>query len=206
MALGGCGHRPRGRLPASAGQLGGRPWALPELWLRRLFLAKYGSRVPFDALVVLGCRVHGGRLSHAALRRVEQAAHTYRDAGARLVIASGGQAWQGWLEAEVFARGLVERGVPRERLLEERDSLTTRGNAQGVARLLQGRNVRSLGVVTCDWHIPRAMRLFRRAGFGPTAVPATTPPRPRHLVWARGAREHASTVVDTLLAIARTTR
>ncbi len=156
--------------------------------------------VSFDALVVLGCRVRRGQLSHAALRRVEQAARSYREQGAVLVIASGGKAWQGELEAEVFARELERRGVPRARLLEERSSLTTRGNAREVARLLRGRNVQSLGVVSCDWHLPRALRLFRRLGLSPTAVPAVSPGRPRHVVWARDARERASLWLDLLLA------
>ena len=65
--------------------------------------------VSFDVLVVLGCRVQGGQLSHAARRRVERAALAYRDEGATLVIASGGKAWQGVRECEVFARGLAER-------------------------------------------------------------------------------------------------
>src|SRR5512146_639916 len=95
--------------------------------------------VSFDVLVVLGRRVQGGQLSHAALRRVERAAQAYREHGSTLVIASGGKTWDGFSECDVFARGLVERGVPAEQLTLERESLTTRGNARGVARLLAGK-------------------------------------------------------------------
>src|SRR5262245_41702249 len=95
--------------------------------------------VPLDTLVVLGCRVQDGRLSAAAARRVERAALAYREHAARLVVASGGKRWQGAMEAEVFTSGLVERGVPREQILGETESLTTRGNARGVARLLRER-------------------------------------------------------------------
>ena len=94
--------------------------------------------VAFDVLVVLGCRVQAGQLSHAALRRVERAAQAYREEGSTLVIASGGKAWQGLKECEVFARGLIERGVLAERVLEEQESLTTRGNARCVAAILRG--------------------------------------------------------------------
>jgi uncharacterized SAM-binding protein YcdF (DUF218 family) len=104
------------------------------------------------------------------------------------------------MEADVFARGLVERGVPSEVVLSERESLTTRGNARGVMRLLRERAVRRIGLVTCDWHMPRALRLFRRAGFEPVPVPAPSPGRPLHLVSARWVRERASLVVDLVLA------
>src|SRR6478735_7647550 len=133
--------------------------------------------VPFDALIVLGCRVAGGSLSHASLRRVERAAQAYAEEGAAWVIASGGKAWDGYQECEVFAEGLLARGVPPERLLQERTSLTTRGNAQGVAPLLREHGATRLGVVTCDWHLPRALSLFRRLGLRPVGVPAPSPPR-----------------------------
>lgn len=156
--------------------------------------------VTFDALIVLGCRVRDARLSRASLRRVERAALAYREQGASLVIAAGGKSWNGAVEAEVFARGLVERGVPSERLLLELDSLTTRGNARGVAALLQGRSAKRLGLVTCDWHMRRALRLFRQAGLYATPLPAPSPPRSLPRVLGRFLRERASSLLDRLLA------
>ncbi len=156
--------------------------------------------VPFDALIVLGCRVNDGALSHAALRRVERAAAAYAELGAELVIASGGKAWQGHPECEVFARGLIERGVPADKVLQERESLTTRGNALGTNALLRGRAHARLGVVTCDWHMPRALRLFALLGLSATPVPALSPRRPLRTVLARAARERGALVLDLLLA------
>jgi cyclophilin family peptidyl-prolyl cis-trans isomerase/uncharacterized SAM-binding protein YcdF (DUF218 family) len=155
--------------------------------------------VPFDVLVVLGCRVQGGQLSHAALRRVERAAEAYREHGATLVIASGGKVWAGHQECKVFAAGLAARGVQAEHLLEETKSLTTRGNARGVAQLLQGKSAQRLGLVTCDWHMPRALRLFRRAGLSPTPLSAPAPARPWHAALARSCRERVSLALDLLL-------
>ncbi len=153
----------------------------------------------FDVLVVLGCRVQGGQLSHAALRRVERAARAYREDGSLLVVASGGKAWQGSRECEVFAAGLVARGVPAEQVRQERESLTTRGNARGVAELLRDEAPRRVGIVTCDWHMPRALRLFRRVGFDPIAVPAASPTRSLHVTAARSIRERVSLALDLLL-------
>ena len=157
--------------------------------------------VSFDVLVVLGCRVQGAVLPAAALRRVERAAEAYHSEGATLVIAAGGKNWQGLRESKAFAIGLIERGVQEACVLEEQESLTTRGNARGVARLLQGRVVGRLGLVTCDWHMPRALRLFRRQGLWPIAVPATSPARPLHVVAARFVRERASLALDLLFGL-----
>jgi uncharacterized SAM-binding protein YcdF (DUF218 family) len=157
-------------------------------------------RVTFDALIVLGCRVNGGKLAHAALRRVERAALAYREQGAALVIASGGKTWQGSMEAEVFARGLIERGVPPACISLERESLTTRGNARGVARMLGERGAGQLGLVTCDWHMRRALRAFRLAGLTAVAVPAPSPARPLPARLGRYLRERASQLFDQLLA------
>lgn len=158
------------------------------------------ARVMFDALIVLGCRVNGGKLAHAALRRVERAALAYREQGAALVIASGGKTWQGAMEAEVLAAGLIERGVPRAAVVLERESLTTLGNARGVAQLLRDRPASRLGIVTCDWHMRRALRLFRLAGLEATAVAAPSPPRPLPARFGRYLRERASQLLDQLLA------
>ena len=155
--------------------------------------------VPFDALVVLGCRIHDGQLAAAALRRVERAALAFREQGATLVVASGGKLWQGVMEADVFERGLVERGVPSEAVLTERESLTTRGNARGVARLLRERRVSQVGLVTCDWHMPRALRLFRQRGLEAIALPARTPAPSLPRASLRWLRERGSLALDLVL-------
>ncbi|HEY6079846.1 MAG TPA: YdcF family protein [Polyangiaceae bacterium] len=155
--------------------------------------------MPFDALIVLGCRVHQGRLTDTALRRVERTALAYREQGAELVIASGGKAWQGFPECEVFGRGLLERGVPVERLLHERESMTTRGNARGVAGLIRGRDVRKVGLVTSDWHMARALRLFQTLELELTPLPAPSAARPLHVRGGRWLRERGSLAIDLTL-------
>ncbi|HEY1535292.1 MAG TPA: YdcF family protein, partial [Polyangiaceae bacterium] len=136
---------------------------------------------------------------HAALRRVERAIEAYRAEGAALVIASGGKTWAGFQECKVFASGLVSRGIPAQHVLEETDSLTTRGNARGVAALLRDRELQRVGLVTCDFHMPRALRLFQRAGLSPIPVPARSPARPFHSALFRSVRERASLALDLLL-------
>jgi len=156
--------------------------------------------VSFQVVAVLGCKLEGGRLAHASLRRIERAAQAYQELRPELVIASGGKAWDGTLEADAMRHGLIARGVPEVRVIAERQSQTTRGNARFVATLVAARLPREaiLHVVTCDWHMPRALRLFRRYGIEARPIAATTPSRALHLSVARNLREHGSTALDTL--------
>lgn len=130
----------------------------------------------FDALVVLGCRVSERPLSGAARRRVERAAQAYADGLAKMVIVSGGRRWNGVAEADALADALVLAGVPREALVLERESQTTHENAVMTARLLGADSKRSVGVVTCDWHLPRALYCFERAGLTASGLGAVSPP------------------------------
>ena len=130
----------------------------------------------FDALVVLGCRVSERPLSGAAFRRVERAARAYREGLATSLVVSGGRSWNGVVEADAFADALVRLGVPREALVLERESKTTHENAVMSARLLTPENRRSVGIVTCDWHLPRALYCFQRAGLSGVGIEAPSPP------------------------------
>lgn len=130
----------------------------------------------FDALVVLGCRVSEPPLSGPALRRVERAARAYREGLAPSIVVSGGRSWNGVVEADALAEALVNLGVPREVIVLERRSLTTHGNAVMTARLLSPESRQSIGIVTCDWHLRRALYCFRRAGLRVVGIEAASPP------------------------------
>ncbi|MDP9001430.1 MAG: YdcF family protein, partial [Myxococcota bacterium] len=131
-----------------------------------------------EAIVVLGCRVRVdpfGRLRQEALaRRIDAAALAYaqRGQGRAIVIASGGRNWNGLVEADVMARELVSRGVPEHALVRERCSLTTGDNARFTAAAMARRAITHAAVVTCEWHLPRAVALFRRAGISAEGVAA----------------------------------
>ncbi|HLV22172.1 MAG TPA: YdcF family protein, partial [Polyangiaceae bacterium] len=143
---------------------------------------------------MLGCRVWPvGRLSEAAARRVARAARAFREQPCVLVV-SGGRRWQGECEADAMADALVELGVPAGGILRERCSLSTCENAYYVAELL-GRG-RRVGVVSCDWHLPRALLSFRRAGLEPSPLPAPSPALPPLRRLRRSARERASFWLD----------
>jgi uncharacterized SAM-binding protein YcdF (DUF218 family) len=81
-----------------------------------------------------------------------------------LVVATGGRAWGGLVEADGMADELLRQGVPPDRIVRERLSLSTRDNARYTAAQLKKRGIERAIVVTCAWHLPRATALFRRQG------------------------------------------
>jgi cyclophilin family peptidyl-prolyl cis-trans isomerase/uncharacterized SAM-binding protein YcdF (DUF218 family) len=160
------------------------------------------------AIVVLGCPVRlgpDGRLRPGALaRRLDAAAYEYARRGAEhtVVIVSGGRHWAGLIEADVMARELVWRGVPHEAVVRERCSLTTRDNARFAAAALERRGLPSALVVTCEWHLPRAMAHFRRAGVRVDGVGARDlPVQPWTTRVFRRARERLLMWMQTALVV-----
>ena len=146
----------------------------------------------FDAIVLLGCPVRRTPPTGAALRRVERAAQAYRERLANTVVVSGGRRWNGIVEADALADALLERGVPPEALIRERESRTTHENAVRTAHLLLPKSLKNVGVVTCDFHLPRALYCFRRAGFEAEGLGAPSPPLPPLRTLLRTLRERGA--------------
>ncbi len=158
---------------------------------------RYFRPVQFDALVILGCRIlPGGELSAAARRRVQATAAAFLAGRAPRVVVSGGRRWHGVSEAEALMRELEKLGVPAPLLVPELCSLSTCENARNVARLLASRGPSKVGVVTCDWHMARALRSFRLAGLDAAPVAAPSPETGARERALRSARERVSFWLD----------
>lgn len=153
------------------------------------------------SLVLLGCRVTGpNALSPPAARRAWRAVHAARSGALARILVCGGKKWRGVPEADALCAFLVQNGVPESILERELVSLSTRQNAHYAAKLWLPRGLRQVTLVTCDWHMPRALACFRRAGFEVEPLPATSPPRSLTGRLLRDARERLSGAVDSLLS------
>jgi uncharacterized SAM-binding protein YcdF (DUF218 family) len=158
--------------------------------------------VRFDALVLLGCRVAVERLPGPAARRVARTAVAFREGWSARVVVSGGRKWEGLVEADALAAELEKEGVPRNALLLERASRTTLENARLTARLLAELGARRIGLVSCDWHLARALWCFRRAGVAAEPVPAPSPSVPALRRRLRRAKEQGAWFLDRAMALA----
>lgn len=140
-------------------------------------------------LCVLGCRSD----SLALRRRVTAAAEAY---GGGPIVVSGGRAWNGVVEADAMAALLVDAAIPADAIVRERCSFDTRDNARFTAALLARHGRQDVTVVTCAWHLPRAMELFREAGLDVAGLAASEAPAGTLTRLYRRAREAVSRSKD----------
>jgi uncharacterized SAM-binding protein YcdF (DUF218 family) len=168
------------------------------LWrAERVKIELWSLAVELPSLVLLGCRLaRRGALSATAERRAERAVEAFRAGHALHILTCGGKAWWGVREADALCAFLIKAGVPPSALEAEVWSRSTRQNAHFAAKLLLPRGQRRIRLVTCDWHMERALRCFEAAGFDPLAMPATAPPLPGLSGLFRVARERLSFAVD----------
>jgi uncharacterized SAM-binding protein YcdF (DUF218 family) len=125
-----------------------------------------------DAIVVLGCRIApSGRPAPPAARRAAAAASAFLGGVAPLVLVSGGRRWGAHAEARAMSRAIVAAGVPSGAVVEELCSLSTYENAIFSAAALRRLGARRAAVVTCPWHMARALADFRAAGVDAAPLP-----------------------------------
>lgn len=154
---------------------------------------------PFSAaaIVVLGCAVKGGAFRRRAAAGAEVFSRLSPENPDLVVVATGGRAWNGEIEADALFRLLADRGVPEKRIVRERCSFSTRGNARFTAGILHRTGLHEIALVTCDWHMARAMTLFTSAGFDVLPV-GVRGPNPGYF-WRlyRAAHERVAMRIDT---------
>ena len=119
---------------------------------------------------------------------------------APLIVPAGGKRWGDSVEALAIAEHLASLGVPRAAIRPELSSLTTAENAAYSVALVErlvGRRPR-LWVVTCSWHLARALESYRWTGVDAVGEGVDPPEGRRAVAWFRCARETASHRLDRL--------
>ena len=119
-----------------------------------------------DALIVLGARVDPDGPSPALRRRLNAVMAVLPDHPDAVIIASGGQGPdEPMSEAACIREELIARGVDPGRVRVEDRSTTTAENLAFSKALLPSPDAR-VGIVTNNYHVWRAIRLARNAGYG----------------------------------------
>jgi uncharacterized SAM-binding protein YcdF (DUF218 family) len=142
-----------------------------------------------DAIIVLGggiLEVKAGADSlaypyEATSLRILETARVFRLLDGRpLVIASGGISGldERTTEAEIIAEALVKLHIPRDRIVIENESQTTREQAIIVSRLLKSRGIARSVLVTSPTHMWRSVAVFRAQHAD--VVPSIAPLVPEH--------------------------
>ena len=169
--------------------------ALPLVsgWLTRLVVVPAATETEYaraQAIVILG----GGRgmvwdESHEhvvdaypgvfTLQRLHAGARLAKRVGLPLLVTSGAPDGYDPTEAEVMRRILESDWGIKVRWVEDR-SRNTGENADFTARMLVPQGIRTVILVTSDFHLRRAMTVFGKAGLEalPHPVPPLGPPGP----------------------------
>jgi uncharacterized SAM-binding protein YcdF (DUF218 family) len=136
---------------------------------------------PVDGIVLLGGAVEADDTASLGLISVNEAGDRVlaalrlaaRYPEARIAISGGGgTVWgEGAAEAPLTARFFEEIGIDPRRITVEGRSRTTAENAGFTHALVEPKPGERWLLVTSAWHMPRAIGVFRHAGFAVTAYP-----------------------------------
>ena len=121
-----------------------------------------------DAIIVLGAGIHGERVSLTLRERLDTAIACYEKNPNAVIVVSGGQGPQEDIsEALAMERYLIEHGVPKESIIKEDRSTSTKENFLFSKVLLDERfgNEYSAVFITSDFHIFRAEQIAKSAGY-----------------------------------------
>ena len=129
-----------------------------------------------DAIIVLGARVDENGPSGSLRQRINAARVYLEENPDTVCIASGGQGEdEPMSEAECIRDHLVAGGIDADRILLEDRSTSTEENMRYSLPMLRSpeTDVESVGIVTNDFHVFRALCLARKnGGFTFYGVPA----------------------------------
>lgn len=129
----------------------------------------------YDAIIVLGAQVKpSGEPSLQLQWRIDAAAKAWKERES-LIVACGAQGTnEPATEASVMRDELIKQGVREDMILMDEESFNTRQNIANAAKLLEGREVNHVLVVTSDYHLARAMAIAEDAGLSASGVGAPT--------------------------------
>ncbi|MDQ0416164.1 uncharacterized SAM-binding protein YcdF (DUF218 family) [Croceifilum oryzae] len=123
-----------------------------------------------DAGVVLGAALWDGKPSPALVERLEVAVKLYQDQKVDYVIVSGGLEKEGVTEALAMKDYLVQKKIPKERILLEDQSSNTRQNLENTKKLLASTQIDNIVIITHDYHMTRALQYAKQTGLNDSLV------------------------------------
>ncbi|MFC5648414.1 YdcF family protein [Paenibacillus solisilvae] len=125
-----------------------------------------------DAAIVLGASLWSDEPSPGLRERLEYAFNLYKHGNVQHLILTGGLDHNGstLTEAEGMRNYLVEKGIPKERLVLENDARSTYENLLFSKPIAKKNGWDKLIIVTNDYHSPRSAEIADYLGYTNTAV------------------------------------
>lgn len=159
-------------------------WAWRLLLLALLWLAAVAGYVVWvgerdqagtaDVIIVLGAAAYDARPSPVFEERIRHGIDLYRRGLAPRIIFTGGFGTGArFAESQVAQRYALRQAVPRDAILIETRSRTTRQNLQQASELMRRHRMQRAIIVSDPLHMARALRLAQEAGID--ALGSSTP-------------------------------
>ena len=120
---------------------------------------------PADVGVVLGNKIEeDGQPSKRLQSRLDKAVALYQQGYFKQIIVSGGLGKEGFDEAVVMKKYLVDHQIPSEIITVDSQGLNTALTAQNAKKFLDQQNLKSALVISNYYHISRTKLAFAKVG------------------------------------------
>lgn len=126
-----------------------------------------------DYLIVLGAQIQGEQVTDSLKRRLDKAIQYAEQFPETPIIVSGGKGTDELIsEAEAMRKYLLQKGIKPDHVKMEDQSTTTKENLAFSSAMISDMDC-SVGIVTNNFHIYRAMQYARKLGYKNTyGIPA----------------------------------
>jgi uncharacterized SAM-binding protein YcdF (DUF218 family) len=132
-----------------------------------------GTTRPVDLAVVLGFQLEGDQIPQEYARRLLRARELYERGCIRRILILGGRTGMNCLsEAEHGRRFLERRGIPRDRVLIEENSIHTLHNLRNARAISQELAAAPFVLVTSRYHLARSAAMASGLGLRPVLCAA----------------------------------
>lgn len=123
------------------------------------------KRKKYECAVVCGYpATEDGKPSPEMKKRIEAAVEIWKNERVDILIMSGGAAANRYVEAELMAEYAKKLGVPEEKILLEKKSVSTYHNMLYVKQIMEEKNLKNCVVVTSGWHLRKANHYAQKMG------------------------------------------
>lgn len=127
----------------------------------------------FDYILILGGPIRDNKPSDILFERIKTGAQFLKEHPSAKAVVSGGMTAKSCTitEAEIMKNTLLELGVDGDRIILEKEAMTTLENFRNTKKML-GDNAK-VCFVTSEFHIPRSKRIMKKAGvdYSPVSAP-----------------------------------
>ena len=129
------------------------------------------AKFEFDAVLVLGCKVHeDGTPSNMLRDRLDTAVELYRAGVAPKLLMSGDHGQKEYDEVNAMKRYAMEKGIPSEDVFMDHAGFST---YESMYRAIDVFHCEKVLIVTQEYHLYRALYIAQRLGLEAHGVSAT---------------------------------